>query len=90
MRLSTTLAWVFSALVFEPFGSHFCPLRRQFLAMVGLCFRCSPRGCRGFLCRLWDDFGIAFFVLSRCFVFRLKMLSSALSWLFVAYFWTYF
>ena len=48
-RLSTALAWLFVALVFEPFGSHFCPLRRQFLAAAELCFRCSPRGSRGFL-----------------------------------------
>ena len=51
-------------------------------AAVDLCFRCSPRGCRGFLALFWGGFWHRFLLLSRRVAFRLQMLSSGLSWLF--------
>ena len=50
-------------------------------AAVDLCFRCSPRGCRGFLALFWGGFWHRFLLLSRRVAFRLQMLSSGLSWL---------
>ena len=51
-------------------------------AAVDLCFRCSPRDCRGFLALFWGGFWHIFLLLSRRVVVRLQMLYSGLSWLF--------
>ena len=58
------------------------PLGDDFQAAVDSYFRCSPRGSRGFLALFWGGFWHKVFVLSRRVAFRLKMLSSGLSWLF--------
>ena len=50
----------------------------EFQVAFDLCFRCSPRGCRGF----WAGFWHRFIVLSRRVDFRSQVLSSGFSLLF--------
>ena len=54
----------------------------DFQAAVALCFRCSPRGCRGFWALHWGRFFHRFLVSSCRVGFRSQTLSSGLSWLF--------
>ena len=58
------------------------PLGDDFQAAVDSCFRCSPRGSRVFFALFWGVFWHKFFVLSCRVAFRLKRLSSGLSWFF--------
>ena len=58
------------------------PLGGDFHAAFDSYFRCSPRGSRCFLALFWGGFWHKVLVLSRRVAFRLKMLSSGLSWLF--------
>ena len=65
-----------------PLGAFWGPLGGDSQAALDLCFRCYPRGCRGFLALFGGGFWHRFLVLSCRVAFRLQMLSSGLSWLF--------
>ena len=89
-RVGCSASWGHLGAFWIPLGASGGLLGGDSQAAVDLCFRCSPRGCRGFLALFWGGFWHRFLLLSRRVAFRLQMLSSGLSWLFVARFGTHF